>query len=118
VADSRSSEGWAYPERSFAPNADATLAALLEVAQELGRSPAQVAVRWVLEQPAITSAIIGARTVEQAHDNLRAGGWRLPPEALDRLNQVSALPMRYPKSIEATMDERRAAAVKMPSLAG
>jgi aryl-alcohol dehydrogenase-like predicted oxidoreductase len=117
VAGTRSAEGWAYPEPYFAANADETLSVLLDTAQELGRTPAQVAVRWVLEQPAITSAIIGARTVEQAHDNLRASGWRLPPEALARLSQVSALPPRYPKSMQANMHERRDRAVNMPSLA-
>lgn len=116
VAGSRSAEGWAYPERYFAANADETLAVLLEVAKELNRSPAQIAIRWVLEQPAITSAIIGARTVAQARDNLLAGGWRLPKDALARLNEVSALPPRYPKSMEANMHERRDSAVKMPSL--
>jgi aryl-alcohol dehydrogenase-like predicted oxidoreductase len=115
VEGSRSEENWAYPERYFAPNADEILAALLEVAEELGRSPAQVAVRWTLEQPAITSAIIGARTAQQAEDNLRAGGWKLPPEALDRLNKVSQQPDRYPLSMERNMHERRNSAVNMPS---
>ena len=116
VAGSRSEEGWAFPERYFAPNADETLTVLLDVAKELGRTPAQVATRWVLEQPAITSAIIGARTLAQADDNLRAGGWQLPQEALTKLNQVSALRARYPKSMEANMHERRNSAIKMPSL--
>jgi aryl-alcohol dehydrogenase-like predicted oxidoreductase len=116
VAGSRSEEGWAYPERYFAANADETLTVLLDVAKDLGRTPAQVATRWVLEQPAITSAIIGARTLAQADDNLRAAGWRLPKEALEKLNQVSALPARYPKSMEANMHERRNNAVKMFSL--
>lgn len=117
VAGTRSAEGWAYPQRYFAPNADESLGVLLDVAKELGRSPAQVAVRWVLEQPVITSAIIGARTAEQAGDNFKAAGWQLPAEALARLNQVSALPLRYPKSMEYNMHERRNSAVKMPSLA-
>jgi aryl-alcohol dehydrogenase-like predicted oxidoreductase len=117
VEGARSDEGWAFPQRYFAANADATLAVLLEVAEQLGRSAAQVAVRWVLEQPAITSAIVGARTLEQARDNLLAGGWRLPADALDRLNQVSALPMRYPKAMEYNMHERRDRAVTMPALA-
>lgn len=116
VAGSRSEEGWAYPERYFAPNADETLSVLLEVAEQLDRTPAQVATRWVLEQPAITSAIIGARTLAQAEDNLRAAGWQLPQEALQRLNEVSAQPARYPRSMEANMHERRNNAVKMPSL--
>jgi len=112
----RSEEGWAYPQRYFAPNADDTLAELLGVATELGRTPAQVANRWVLEQPAITSAIIGARTVEQARDNLLAGGWKMPADALARLNNVSQLPRRYPRSMEDPMDVRRNSAVKMPTL--
>lgn len=112
----RSEEGWAYPQRYFASNADETLGVLLDVANELGRSPAQVATRWVLEQPAITSAIVGARTLEQARDNLLAGSWMLEGEALARLNEVSQLAPRYPKSMEANMHERRNSAVQMPSL--
>jgi aryl-alcohol dehydrogenase-like predicted oxidoreductase len=116
VEGSRSEEGWAYPRRYFAANADETLKVLLEVSEALGRSPAQAALRWVLEQPAITSAIVGARTVAQLRDNLAAGSWRLAGEALERLNKVSHLPDRYPKSMEADMHLRRDSAVKMPSL--
>ena len=116
VEGTRSAEGWAYPQRYFGDNADETLATLLSVAQDIGKSPAQVATRWVLEQPAITSAIIGARTVEQARDNMLAGGWQLPSEALERLNKVSALPHRYPRSMEENMHDRRNGAINMPSL--
>lgn len=116
VTGSRSEEGWAYPSRYFAPNADEILVTLLEVADEIGRSPAQVATRWTIEQPAITSAIIGARTLAQADDNLRATGWEMPTEALEKLNAVSAPPLRYPRSMEANMHERRNGAIKMPSL--
>jgi aryl-alcohol dehydrogenase-like predicted oxidoreductase len=115
VEGTRSEEQWAYPERYFAANADETLAALLEVARELDRSPAQVAVRWVLEQPGVTAAIIGARTVEQARENLKAGYFRLEGATLERLNAVSHLPDRYPASMENGMHERRDSAVKMPS---
>jgi aryl-alcohol dehydrogenase-like predicted oxidoreductase len=112
----RSDEGWVFAERFWASNADETLQALNEVARELGRTPAQVALRWVLDRPVVTSAIIGARTLDQARDNLRAAGWRLPAEALARLNVVSTLPHRYPRSMEEAMHERRRAAVRMPSL--
>lgn len=116
VPGTRSEEGWAYPDRYFAANADEILDVLLEIAKELGRSPAQVATRWVLEQPAITSAIVGARTLVQARDNFGAAGWTLPADALGRLNDVSHLPDRYPKAMEADMHERRNSAVHMPSL--
>jgi aryl-alcohol dehydrogenase-like predicted oxidoreductase len=117
LAGARSAEGWAYPSRYFAANAAETLQTLLDVAQELDRSPAQTALRWVLEQPAITSTIVGARTVEQLRDNLKAGNWRLQGEPLERLNKVSYLPDRYPESMEKDMHLRRNQAVKMPSLA-
>jgi len=116
VSGARSAEGWAYPARYFAANADETLAVLLETAAAVGRTPAQVAVRWTLEQPAITSAIVGARTVEQFRDNLGATGWRLEGELLARLNTVSHLPDRYPESMEKDMDTRRNQAVAPPKL--
>ncbi|MBI2501742.1 MAG: aldo/keto reductase [Candidatus Latescibacteria bacterium] len=116
VQGTRSAEGWAYPQSYFAANADQTLQVLLEVAQELGKSPAQVALRWVLEQPAITAAIVGARTAAQLRDNLGVGTWKLPGAALEKLNAVSHLPDRYPESMQKTMYQRRDQAVEMPSL--
>ncbi len=112
----RSDEGWAYPQRYFADNADETLQTLLDVSSELGRSPAQVALRWVLERPAMTSVIVGARKLAQLRDNLGASDWRLEGEALARLNEVSHLPDRYPEAMEKNMHERRDSAVDMPSL--
>jgi aryl-alcohol dehydrogenase-like predicted oxidoreductase len=117
VAGSRSSENWAFPTRFFHPNHQAILAELLAVAHEIGHSPAQVAVRWVLEQPMVASAIVGARTARQLADTLAAAGWRLPDEARERLHQVSALPRRYPRAMEETMVERRDQAVRMPARA-
>ena len=116
VAGSRSESGWAWHGRFFADHADETLGVLLEVAEELGKTPAQVALRWVLEQPAVTSVIAGVRTAEQLRDNVGASGWRLEGELLERLNEVSKLPDRYPESFERGMGERRASAVDMPSL--
>ena len=87
------------------------LETLLAVSEELGRSPAQVALRWALDQPAITSVIAGARTAEHLGDNLKAGGWRLDSQAKSRLDEVSNLPDRYPESMEKNMHERRNDAV-------
>jgi aryl-alcohol dehydrogenase-like predicted oxidoreductase len=71
-----------------------------------------VAIRWVLEQPGLTAAIVGARTADQLRDNLGATGWQLDGEALATLNRVSKLPDRYPESMEKNMSERRAQAVR------
>ena len=114
VAGTRSAENWAFPTRFFHPNHEAILAELLAVARDLGRSPAQVAVRWPLEQPMVTSAIVGARTMAQLGDTLGAAGWQLPEDARKRLGKVSAQPHRYPRAMEATMAERRDRAVRMP----
>ena len=110
----RSAEGWAYPQRYFAPNADETLQVLFDVAEHLERTPAQVALRWVLEQRAMTSVIVGARHAKHLRDNLGAAGWTLEGEALQELNAVSQLPDRYPESMEKNMHERRDTAVEMP----
>ena len=114
VRGTRSEEGWAYPEDFFAANADESLQCLLEVAAEAGRTPSQVALRWILEQPAVTSAIAGARTLGQFADNVQAAGWNLDPEAKGRLDAVSHLPDRYPESMEKNMHERRDSAVEKP----
>jgi aryl-alcohol dehydrogenase-like predicted oxidoreductase len=115
VAGARSAENWAFPTRFFHPGHEAILAELLAVARDVGRTPAQVAVRWVLEQPMVSSAIVGARTAGQFADSLAACGWQLPEEALSRLSSVSALPRRYPRAMEETMAERRDGAVRLPA---
>lgn len=110
----RSTEGWGSGGRFFAHNHAEILQALLDTAREIGRSPAETALRWVMDQPAITSAIVGARNARQLGETLSAGGWRLPPEALARLNEVSAQPHRYPRAFEEIMVQRREAAIKLP----
>ncbi len=108
---SRSTEGWGFPDRFFAPNHAEILRALLAAADQVGRSPAQTALRWALDQPFLTSVIAGARTEAQIADSLGAAGWSLPAPVLARLNAVSALPQRYLRATAAGMAERRNAAV-------
>ena len=62
-----------------------------QVASEVGKSVAQVALAWVLSHPEIAVAITGGDTIEQIEDNIGALGWELPPEARERLDAVSAL---------------------------
>jgi len=112
LAGTRSNEGWVFPERFFAANADETLGTVLQTAKELNRTPAQVALRWVLEQPATTSVISGARTVEQLKDNLGSVGWSLDSTPLEELNTVSGLRDRYPAAMEKNMYIRRDNAVR------
>lgn len=112
VPGSRSAEGWGFPSRTFAPNHEEVLGALLEVAAELGRTPAQTALRWCLDQPFMTSVIVGARSSGQVADSLGAAGWRLPDAVRDRLDAVSRRPWRYPRATAEEMAERRRSAVR------
>ena len=69
---------------------------LLAVAEEVGKTPAQVALNWVLNHPGITAPIIGVRTMAHLEDNLGAAGWALSDGQMARLNQASATPLPYP----------------------
>jgi aryl-alcohol dehydrogenase-like predicted oxidoreductase len=61
---------------------------LVEVAQQIGRSPAEVALNWVATQPGITSTIIGATKVEQLDSNLASLDFTIPAELRARLDKV------------------------------
>ena len=72
------------------------LAALREVAAEVGTSVARVALGWQLTRPFVTSVIIGAKNKEQLADNLAAVDLTLSTEQVGRLDAASALPPEYP----------------------
>jgi aryl-alcohol dehydrogenase-like predicted oxidoreductase len=61
-----------------------------DVATDRGASMAQVALAWLVDRPAVTSVILGARTVEQLEDNLGAAEVALSAEETARLDAVSA----------------------------
>lgn len=69
---------------------------LRELAAEHDATVARVAINYVMHRPGVTSVIIGARTMEQLEDNLGAAGWRLEPDEVRRLDEVSARPLPYP----------------------
>ncbi|WP_201294576.1 MULTISPECIES: aldo/keto reductase family protein [unclassified Nocardiopsis] len=58
------------------------------LAAEAGLSLAQLAVAWVLQNPNVSAAIIGASRPEQVEDNVQAAGVRLDPELLARIDEV------------------------------
>jgi aryl-alcohol dehydrogenase-like predicted oxidoreductase len=69
---------------------------LVDVAEKTGRSPAQVALRWILQRPGVTAPIIGARTPEQLEDNLATADSPLSDEHMDLLTKVSDRSLPYP----------------------
>ena len=69
--------------------------ALLERVQELGRvaaelgvTLAQLALAWVLREPNVASAIIGASRPEQVEDNVGAVGVELDDATLSRIDEI------------------------------
>jgi Predicted oxidoreductases (related to aryl-alcohol dehydrogenases) len=56
--------------------------------REIGERPADVALAWLLQQPAVTAPIIGPRTLDQLNDSLRALEITLSDEALARLDAI------------------------------
>lgn len=65
------------------------LETLLRVAEGLGRTPAEVALAWVMSRPCVTSTLIGATKIEQLEANLAAAGVQLPDDALRELTAAS-----------------------------
>lgn len=75
-----------------------TAAAVIAVAQEIGRSPSQVAIQWVCQKAPNIIPILGARRLAQLQDNLGALEFSLTPEQVQRLEQANPLPSIYPHS--------------------
>jgi aryl-alcohol dehydrogenase-like predicted oxidoreductase len=68
------------------------LGALDKVAAQRGSTPGQVAVAWVMAQPAVVSPIASATSLTQLRDLVSAAQLKLDKEALALLDQASAEP--------------------------
>ncbi|MFI9050781.1 aldo/keto reductase [Streptomyces sp. NPDC053427] len=75
---------------------EATLTAVLEIAEQGGWSPAQVALAWLRGRPGTVIPIVGATKESQLADNLAAVDVELDADALARLDAVSAVPLGFP----------------------
>lgn len=80
-----------FTERNWA-----IVAELEQVARELGRSMAQVALNWVANRPGVATVILGATKLAQLEDNLGALDFELPAALRARLDAVSAPTPRFP----------------------
>ncbi len=76
--------------------------AVKAVAAGIGRTPAQVALAWLLARPGVTSPILGARTLAQIEDNLGALEVILDADALRRLEAASAIALGFPHDFIAS----------------
>ncbi len=74
---------------------------VVDIAAEIGATPSQVALAWTLQNPTVVSPIIGARTLAQAEDNLKALTIRLEESHMSRLDQASAPELIFPERFVA-----------------
>jgi aryl-alcohol dehydrogenase-like predicted oxidoreductase len=81
--------------------------AVVGKARSLGTTPVALAVRWLLEQPAVTSAIIGPRSPEQLRGNWAALDLELDDEVLDALDELTDPPETYLEFMQAGVNLRR-----------
>ncbi|KQW38946.1 aldo/keto reductase [Rhizobacter sp. Root404] len=70
--------------------------AMRVIADAKGVSVAQIALAWLLQQPQVTSVIVGAKRPDQLADNIAATRVALSTDELAAIDAVSALPAEYP----------------------
>jgi len=75
---------------------------VLEIAREIGKSPAQVALNWLRNRPNPIIPIIGARRLSQLQDNLACVDFNLTGEQLQRLDNISAISLGFPQELLAS----------------
>jgi aryl-alcohol dehydrogenase-like predicted oxidoreductase len=70
--------------------------AMRPIAERQGASVAQVALAWLLGRPAVSSVILGAKSLAQLDDNLKASSLRLTDEDRQAIDEAGRLPPEYP----------------------
>lgn len=83
-----------------------TLDAVVAMAREKAATPAAIALGWLLAKPMVTSVIIGARSIEQLDENLKAADLKLSAQDVQRLDDASAFEMGYPYQFIANIQKR------------
>ncbi len=62
---------------------------LRSIAQTLGVTPSQLALRWLISQPGVTSALVGARTPDEIAEDVHVLGWDLPEDVIATIQEIS-----------------------------
>ncbi|MFC2119571.1 aldo/keto reductase [Bacteroidota bacterium] len=69
---------------------------VMQVAEEIGKTPSQVALNWVRQQPGVIIPIIGAKTSKQLEDNLECLNFTLSEKHLAQLSEASKIDLGFP----------------------
>ncbi|HEX9206234.1 MAG TPA: aldo/keto reductase [Candidatus Deferrimicrobiaceae bacterium] len=96
-AEARYAKDEAWAEANVTDRSVRIAQAAAEVAKETGRTPSQVALAWVRQQPfGVIIPILGAKTLAQFADNLGCLDLTLGPEQLSKLDEASRVEMGFP----------------------
>jgi aryl-alcohol dehydrogenase-like predicted oxidoreductase len=96
AADARYSTESAKSWRRTGDRPDQIVAAVMKVSQQVGRSPAQVALAWLRYRDIPVIPIVGARRLSQLQDNLASLELELTPEQVSALDKASAIELGFP----------------------
>ena len=69
---------------------------VIKVSEEIGKTPSQVALNWVRQQPGVIIPIIGAKTEKQLKDNLECLNFTLSEKHMTQLSEASKIDMGFP----------------------
>lgn len=83
--------GMLFTERNFD-----VVDVVKEIALEIGRTPAEIALKWVVERPGVSSVLIGASRMEQLDQNIGSLDVDLTPAHLARLEEATTMPLINP----------------------
>jgi aryl-alcohol dehydrogenase-like predicted oxidoreductase len=89
--------GWG---RMFFSDRNLAIAATLrQLAERVGRTPSQVALRWLMQRPGNVIPIIGVRTEQQFADLAGACGFTLDDPSMEELDAATRIDLGYPQSL-------------------
>ena len=88
--DSRAAKAWTAAQKdALTPEMREKIRKLADVAKDRGQTLPQMAVAWVLRKPEVTTALVGASTIEQVEENARAlDNLTFSDEELRRIDQI------------------------------
>jgi aryl-alcohol dehydrogenase-like predicted oxidoreductase len=101
TAASGRAAGWEISERDLAIADE-----VVKIAGEIGRSPSQVAINWVRQQPGVLIPMLGATKPHQLADNLACLEFTLDAAQMTRLDKVSAIDLGFPHDFLASGEIR------------
>ncbi len=61
---------------------------IVKISQKHGKTPAQLAINWLLHQKGVTTAIVGVKNPDQVEQNINAVGWDIPDDDLADISDI------------------------------